>query len=454
MQSDELNKISSIQLYMLWKNLAIGLLVVILVFTLSKLLPFYFAPVISLVSAAYLYTRIYNSRHGGNTSCMLPVFTIFACLVAYSFVSIVINILHIWNICRFPPEIIFFNKPHVPSLLFNVTSFITVAVIYIRRHHLRICVDCRLERGDSYERGRLGALLSYESHFQLRNLLIVFGVLGMVIWTYYLVFYVKIEPNSRDWYIFTWLTIIAFLLDEVYFAARYYNLYLDLKEHNEIISQDELNDMTAKTYLRYYVVCGNKLYVDTQSIDPRAPYREVIDTPFSTRRSVNGIMVDEVRRIITQMTGQSNGELRFFFGRRNAERKNVSLLRYFYFLDCPPDACPELNAKGEWIDFGELKRIYSHNPGRIAGTALADITRLATIILTEKIFDERGYRKLRLKNYTPTFSLDDVRNSELDFQDDKWIHISLFNSDTPLYSLKKWWRSVTGRKQSGGRQWQ
>ena len=132
-------------------------------------------------------------------------------------------------------------------------------------------------------RSTIGSIFSHEAHFQLRNLMIMFGVLSVLIWTYYLVFYVNININSRDWYIFTWLTIIVFILNEVYFIARYYNLYLDLKESNEIITPEELNDMTAKTYLRYYVICGNYIYVDTHALDPSAPYKEIIDTPFSQK---------------------------------------------------------------------------------------------------------------------------------------------------------------------------
>ena len=85
----------------------------------------------------------------------------------------------------------------------------------------------------------------------------------------------------------------------------------------------------------------------------------------------------------------------------------------------------------------------AHNPGKLSAMTVADLTRLATIILTEKIFDERGYRKTKLKTYQPSFSLIDVRNSELDFQDDKWIRISLFNSDTPFYSMKRWWKKFS-----------
>lgn len=95
---------------------------------------------------------------------------------------------------------------------------------------------------------------------------------------------------------------------------------------------------------------------------------------------------------------------------------------------------------GEWVDFEDVKRFYTHTPGKFAPMAVGDISRLATIILTEKMYDENGRRKVRLKSYSPTFTLEDVRNSALDFQDDKWIKISMFNSDTPFYRVKKLFR--------------
>lgn len=441
------------QLYEFWKNLSFGLLLLIATIAFSKLLPFYLSPVISLACAAILSTMLYNNRQNHSAQCMLVVYSMFYCFISYSFVTIILNVLYAWGVVKVPLEFIFFNDPYLPSLILLPVSFITIVVIYLRRHRLRICLECKLEQGDSYERGTLGAILSHESHFQLINLIVLFGILSLIIWVYYLVFYININQNDRDWYIFTWLTIIAFVLDEFYFLARYYNLYLDLKESDEIISQQELRDMTAKTYLRFYVICGNNIYVDAHSVDPREPYKEIIDTPFFTKRSVNGITVHEVKRIIAKMTGVDNGELRFFFGRKSIDMNNHSLLRYFYFLDGTIEDYPELNVAGEWFNFDVIKHLYSTNPGKLSNISVADTTRLSTIILTEKIFDEEGRRKSRIKSYSPSFNLIDVRNSQLDFQDDKWIRISMFNSDTPLYEIKRWWRTVIGRDPKKSRTW-
>lgn len=442
----DLEKVSSVQLYTFWKNLSIGLLTIVGVLVFSITLPFYFSPIVALIAAAFLYTLLYNNKLKHQQTCMVVPYSIFFSIVGFSFISIIANILEIWGIIDLPNEIIFFAHPYIPSLLLCPISFITLTIIYFRGTKLSICVDCRLHNGDSRERGKIGGILTYESHLQLRNLIFLFGLLSVIIWCYYLFFYINTDVNNRDQYVFMWLNVIVFVLDELYFIVRYYNLYLDMRENNEIITQEELRDMTAKTYIRYYVVCGEYVYMNFKTADPRMPFKPVIDTPFFTNRSVNGITIPEVTNIIRRMTGVKDGELKFFFGRKMVDIDNHSLLRYFYFIKGEPKSLPPMNVDGEWMSFDDLKRIYSFNPGNLARICVSDITRLATIMLTHKIFDEKGFRRNKLRSYRPTFTMKEVRESELDFQDDKWIRISLFNSDTPMYRFKRWLKGLTGSK--------
>ncbi len=450
---DELGKVNSLQLYNMWKNLTVGLVTIIIMLSLSKMLPYFVSPVISLVAAAFIYLYIYNSKSADGGSCMIVPYAVLIGLMGYSCVTIILNIIHAWGIWELPAEFVFFTNPFIPSLILNPVCFLVMLYFVMRRRSLHvcgICKECKIHSGSSSTNRIVGNLFAHEAYFQIKNLALMFGLLSVIIWAYFFIFYVNININARDWYIFIWLTIIAFVLDEMYFVARYYNLYLDLKENDEIITPEELQDMTAKTYLRYYVICGNDVYVDCHALDPAAPHREIIDTPFFTKRTVNGISVDEVKRIIEKMTGYAGGELRFFYGRKTGELNKHSILRYFYFLDGDKNDYQNMNVDGEWMDFEKLKYIYSNHPGKLSPLSVMDITRLATIILTEKLFDENGFRKSKIKMYNPSFNLIDVRKSTLDFQDDKWIEISIFNSDTPLYRLKRWWRGImNGSKRKG-----
>lgn len=450
---NDYRKVDSLQLYTFWKNLSIGLLIVIAMMSITKLLPYYFSPVVSLIGASVIYTMMYNDRIKDVTSCMLVPYSIFYCLINYSILTIILNILYIWGFIDVPKEIVFFDEPYIPALLMMPVSAVTMIVMYLRRKRIGMCVECHLRKGLPSEQGVTGNLITGESYFQIRNLALLFSVLSILVWAYFLYVYNDTTMTSRDWYVFTWMVVIAFVLDALYFVFRYFNLYLDLKENNEIIDFSEVEDMTSKTYVRYYVICGNNIYVDPHCIEAERDYREVIDTPFVTKRSVTGMTTSELKKTIENMTGVKDGELKFFFGRRMQSGRNQSMLRYFYFLDKESENLPELKVPGEWVDFEKIKYIYTHHPAKMGPVAVADITRMATIVLTEKLFDEEGFRKSKIKSYRPTFNLTDIRRSNLDFQDDKWIHISLFNSDTRLYRLKRWWRKITGRTVIDDKQW-
>ncbi|MBD5222279.1 MAG: hypothetical protein HDS70_07955 [Bacteroidales bacterium] len=439
---EQLKKVNSFQLYLFWKNFSIGILVMVAVVVICRMLPYYLAPVISLLGVAFLYTMLFNNKSNNEFSCMIGPYAIFVCLITYSFVSIVFNMLFAWKLMSIPKEFVFFTDPYIPALFMIPSSFVTMIFVYIFRNNLSICKECNLKFGGIHERGKFGRIINYESKFQLANLLLVFGVLSAIIWSYYLGFYKNINQNARDWYVFTWLVVITLVLDELYFAMRYYNLYLDLKENDELLTPEDLMNMTSKIYLRFYVVCGNNIYMNVHEIDPKTHLREIIDTPFMTKRSIAGITIDEVKNIIVRMTGVDNGELRFFFGRKGSASEKQSILRYFYFLDGKIEDYPSLKTPGEWLDFNQLKKIYSASPGLLSDMTVADTNRLATIIITEKLFNDKGFRKSKIKSYVPTFSLEEVRDSVLDFQDDKWIKISSFNSDRRFFRLRTWWRKL------------
>lgn len=423
------------------------MLIVLVSMFIAQVLPYYFSPIITLIGAAVLYTMLYNGRIESNPSCMLVVYALFYSMITYAFITIVINILYIWGIVSLPKELTFFSPPYIPSLMYNPICCLVIGFMLIRGNSMNFCNDCKFKNGLSIDRGRFGQLLHKENKVQLFNLFCLFLVMSVIVWVYYFTYYDKsADVNSRDKYIMLWLNLLCIVLDELYFALRYYSIYLDLKEEGNIITEQELSDMTTKTYLRFYVICGNSIYVNTKIMDPRMPYREIIDTPFVTKRNVNGITTAEVNGIISSMI-RIPGHLRFFFGRKNPDLEKHSLLRYFYFLDGTPEDYPEVRLAGEWMDFNRIKNIYNSSPTLMSSTFLGDMSRMATIVLTQKIFDDRGFRKIKVKSYQPTFTLEEIRQNDYDFQDDKWIRVSMFNSDTKGFHMRRLMRKFSKQKQ-------
>lgn len=437
----DLQKVSRRQIFDTWKNVSLSLGTVIAVVIACKIFPFYISPINGLAGSALLYTVLYRNKVNRGSACMLIPYTMFFCLISFSFLSIAANVFYIWGFMQLPDEFIFFNDPYIPTLWLNPICFVTVLVIIMRRKKLLLCTECRMRNGAHVERGVFGSVINSESRFQLNNLLYVFLALSIIIWTYYLIEYKSINTNGRDRYIFFWATVLVLAFDVLYFTFRYYNLYLDLKDNNEIVTDEELADMTDQVYFRFYVICGNNVFLDDGMSDLNNP-TDGIDTPFVAKRSSGMISEPEIKKIIKEMTGGRDGELKFFFGRKSADISKFSVARFFYFLDGDISDYPDMGKNGMWTDFNMVKRIYSQTPALMAKYALTDLTRLATIMITSKLFNDRGFRKNKLKSYSPSFDLEEVRKTDLSFQDDKWIRISRFNSDTKFYRLKRWLRGL------------
>lgn len=441
----DLRKINSLQLYYLWRNLAISLLCVGIVMGGAHILPYYMAPALSLFLCGMLYTMIWNNKISDNKGSMIIVETMLYSLLLYTFISILLVVIQVIGLKHFPNEIIFFNDPYIPSLILLPATLGVSLYALMFKKSMPAYRLYRAQYASARERGYFGLLSNRETNLQLRNMVILFAVLTVIVWYYYLNVYVSINQNGRDWYVFLWIVVISVILDEVYFMMRYYNLYLDLREHHEIITPEELCDITAHTYLRFYVICGEYFYVDRNSFDRLNQKDGVLDTPFITKRTVNGVPTTEVRNIVERMTGKPGGELKFFFGRHLAGVDKHSLLRYFYFLDGDISDYSDMGEKGEWMHFDDVKRVYNTNPLGMATNALNDLTRLSTIILTERTYDEDGYRRNKIKTYKRNLTLADVRKCKLDLQDDKWLHVADFNSDTKFFKLKKLLKDAAGK---------
>ena len=442
----DLSKVDSSQIFDICKNITICLLTIVAVMFGSNMLPFYCAPIVGLGGAAFLFSLIYNNKFRGGVSCMITPYAIFFCLLAYSFISILANVFYIWDWIHLPDEFIFFNDPYLPALWGNPIVFLTLLVIYFRRKKLRLCVDCRINNGRHTDRGVFGSILNTESRVQLKNLLVLFGILTFVVWSYYLISYQNVNTSGKDKYVLIWISMIGILTDILYFLYRYYNLYLDLKENDELIMPEDMEGKPAKTYMRYYVICGNKVYLNPESEDATIPDHYGIDTPYFTKNSTESVTIPMVEQAIREMTGGKEGELRFFFGRKTPDLARHIVLRFFYFLDGKPEEHPDMNAPGGWFDFEEVKMVYNQRPDLMATLAVNDLTRLATIVTTEKTYDEEGERRNKLKSYSPSFDLIDVRDSKLNFQEDKWLKVSEFNADKPLFKLRKKLKKIIAKR--------
>lgn len=437
----EFQKVNTEQIFLMWRNVAVSMLSLVLLHVLTTLLPAIFAPVVSTVIAIFLYYQVVSCSYSRNETCGIVPYIFFLVVTSYTVILVSLNVFHVWGVIDLPGEMVFFDKPYLQSLLLAPTGFVTTLIAYLHRRKLTLCVNCKLTNGSPLDRGRVGVIYSNESAFQMLNIMSLYAILSIVIYVYYLLEFVDVTINPRDRFIFSGVAIFFYLIDIVYFGMRYYNLYLDLKERDELLSPYDINTLGTRTYVRFYVIAGDSLYMSSTTLDGlRDDESDIIDTPFLIKRTVNGIQEYEIQRFIETQTGVRDGELRFFYGRAVADAAGRKVLRYFYFLPGEPEDYPKLEVDGEWISSDKLKTIYNNAPDRLSNVCLSDISRIALVTITSKTYDDNGERRTRLTHYRPSFSLRELRYDNLDFQDDKWIRISMFNSDTSFYRFKRWWR--------------
>ncbi len=441
-------KVNSRQIYLLWRNFALSTLVFVGMVLFTKFMPPIFAPVISTASCVILYAMMYHNKYSTTETCIVVPYTVFHIILNYTIILILLNLLNIWCILPLPSVLIFFEGHFISGLIFAPVAVVTSAVIYLRRHKLSICRECQLHNSPSVERGRTGIIFSHESEIQIRNIFFFFLALSIIFWTYYLLRFSDVSITARDSFVFTWVTLILLLCDVMFFGMRYYNLYLDLKEHDELVSPADIENYTTRTYLRFYVISGDSIYLTRKNNDD---FRDndntsIFDTPFVIRRIVNGISEPEIRKIIEKSTGIPGGGLKFFYGRKVADVGNHRIFRYFYFLPGEPKDYPALSKKGEWMSSEKFKTIYNTHPLSMSTSLLTDMSRLATILVTSKTYDENGDRRNKLMLYRPSFNFEEIKHCGLDFQNELWIRVSMHNSDQRFFRLRRWIHQGFGKQ--------
>ncbi len=330
-------------------------------------MPPIFTPLAALACAAVLYTSLYNHRKSESSACLLIPYVFFICLLCYAFTTIVLNLLELWGVMRFPAEFVFFStavRPFPASQSAMLRMHIRDVFPQEKAYGLQRLQPLNVKQfcTEPYRNNlRVRIVSSTAQHDDVAVRTLVRYNLDLLP----CVLHQNQCQRTRLVLIHTWLTVIAFLLDEVYFLFRYYNLYLDLKENDEIISEQEIDDMGAQTYVRYYVICENNIYVDSHAVEDYSAYKEVIDTPF--RDKTFGQRNDSRRSEAhnNQMTGIVDGELRFFFRTQeshDAQFKPAPVL--LFHKAAPRRRMPlPLRTEGEWMDYAEIQRIYSNNPG-------------------------------------------------------------------------------------------
>lgn len=445
---DDLKKVNALHLYLFWKNISIALLMIAIIKVVNMYLPPFASILCTAVASIIIYVRIYLNKTSQHPTYMVVCYALMLAMIGYTVVCLITNLLDVWGVVELDDIFVFGRGDFIPALILAPIAVVSLGTCYLFRKPLHRFIDKSFNiHTDMFLKGKLGVILAHESRLQLRNLLVLFTLLTALNWTYYC-FEFRPGMNSRDIYVFFWLNIIGYAVYFIYLTSSVRSINEELEENGELITPGELRNMQEKTYYRFYVVCDNRVYVDKDCNDTEYRERKVLDTPYFLLRRSTPLNETEVKKIIATETGYDNGELKFFFGFETYGMRKHVLMRYFYFLPGTPADYPDFKPKGgEWLTYEEVHAIYKKRPHSLSSYLVADTARILTISRAAAIYDENGFRKSKLKAYVPSFRLQDVKGSDVDFQSDKWINVSKFNESVPFFRLRRWLKKA--RRHSG-----
>lgn len=422
MDGKKCNNLSHYSPFMIWRNYVIGILPLALVPVFIFVLPFGVCQFLTLAMTFGLFAFVRCNRVSRSETCMLIPFTSARALLALTVVYVVID----FAFHDLPEGTI---KPY-KALIVSVVTFLVVLGTEWRGGRNSLCIDCMMRNGSPFERRILGHIYSSENHYLVPRLLLIVGLVVALGWGYWYFGYKQAYYEWSDSLVFYLLPLIVFVFDACILVYRYYLLYTFGHEQPSTIVEG-----TKK--LRVILICGN-----------RACYAigkdGLLDTPFTVDDTFSEIISSGVvREYMTKSVGVST--MKFCYGTIDI-RSRKAVEHYFCFVDSEDvvrQFAADEGVQLQWMEKDEIAANFRSD--KFSPFAVAEISRVFNIMVTSKIFDLSGRRKIKLRGYVPPLSIDEIRNSDVDFSDNRWMILSRFNKSNSFYWLRVlWYKYIEG----------
>jgi len=334
------------------------------------------------------------------------------------------------------PELINTDIPFLSILVEAPVAMIICFYYMMMGHSASVCRSCIIRYGTASERGFLGTIFLQESKYQLRFLLVLSAGLTLGCWIYYRLFYINVNLNTSDRFVFNWIPVIFFVLSIIYLGMRYFSLWGYYYNHIELNPRKR----ATTTTLRYIIICGDSVLLSRMGDGYHdIPDANKYDTPaemhFPSRDHVG---IGEAVKCLVDMSdiGPDDFTMRFMY--KSTDLSGMS--NVFHYICCIPavDVLENTSLKGEWFSLSRLHRLLVNHG--LAPLMAAEIHRLYTVTMAWKTYDSEGRRLYSIKNYRPNFRLDGICEWDVDFNNPAWLEVARFNEDKPFFRLRRYFR--------------
>lgn len=430
MTEEQCNNQSSCSAYAIWRNYAIGTGPVAFAPLICHFLPAEWYPLAPLLMSLVLFIFVGNNRKSLAETCMVVPYMAARVLFLFAVVTALLIILHC---CINTGELTLFYKlsPDFSMLLLSPAAFLLVGIMHRRGARNTLCEDCMLRNGTPYERAALGHIYYKENPFLLPRLLKLYALLSIAGWGYYLFFFDGEPVSGLDDFIFMLSPVVVYVIDNLLLAIRYFliGIYYDKKGQEKGCSPYDKNFKRVRILL----ISVKGIYF----VKKKGGY----STPFEFREAFSDCLSTEAARqyMATKIGFVSPRSLRFCYGSSDfVNRRRIE--HYLCFVDDESVTArfeEDNNIQGRWWNKKEVEQAFYG--GLFDKMTCTEIHRIFTVMHTSKIYDSRGNRIVKCKDFEPSFSLAELRGTKVDFSDNRWMILSKFNRAKPMGIVRHFW---------------
>lgn len=324
--------------------------------------------------------------------------------------------------------------PFISILILAPVAFIVTFFNLRMGFNASVCQDCQARHGSVAERGFLGRLYSQEGEYLSRMLLMLSFLISILSWFYYFVFYINANINMSDEFIFVWAQAMVFVMTLIYLGIRYFSLWLYYCQN---IDGHSLR-YSSSSLIRYIIICDDCVFLKKPDVnqDTMSSDESRIDTParlFLQYKKEIGMI--DAEQYFCALSGLNSVKLRFLYENTNF-KSECNIFHYAYFANDRFEV-DNSRLKGDWFTLPQIKKMMANN--EISTVFGSELERIYTVAMSWKTYDKYGHRLYDIKNYKPTFRLQDLKDWDVDFNDITWLFISANNADRPFFYLRNFW---------------
>ena len=426
-------------IFRLWISWVISRGLLSLLILLSLWVKMVYLPIFAFSFQILMIWIIKRNRERNHASCYILPYIMSRVFFWTGLILLAFNILQstevinlIFNETDLPREI-----PFLTVLFTNPICAIISSYGFIRRRKMNFCRECELRHGSPAERGLLGLILAQIGHFQVKMLFWVSAVISIIGWSYYLLVYSSEYISVPDRFVFFLLPSMVWIATTIYLALRYIGIYAYYKEN--VIDRWQYRENTSE--IRFLVINGDRIAVREPNLDT--------ETQMSLDEKCDTAVKASIHRFQNMNTQIASEYFKNLSGIKDVEIKPMFVTElpltqnniYHYFAlmnDEQREQFDKNNTGVEWLTLQELAPLL--NSGMFAPMFAAEIVRFHTISSTFKTYDNRGFRRYKIKHYRPAVRFSDAKTTDVDYNDRTWLYIADNNQDTPFFRLRHFYR--------------